>query len=508
MKLMVIDDERLVRRGLQSVIDWASYGFSIVAEAEDGQEGLQKILDVKPDIVLLDIRMPVLNGTELMRMARSGGFKGRFILLSGYADFNYAMEAIKMGATDYLLKPVDEQELLCAVLKAESSILKENIQQLMGDQSLSQLRASLLEGMLRGRIAGNMETMGLPARREPFRLMLASCQNKRMQEVAHALHTAFGSGCPIAQMEKCVVVLLHGREAIAAHLKVAVAIKERFPEVLLFISDVATDPSMLHTLYQKTFVLLDHAWFYQRPDVVVCDYRQHTDALGGELARVQGEAEWVDILFYTVKTQDEGRLRERMLQLWRALSWHRLDREKTCALLLSIGNKINDQFVLWQTLNDAQRDEKAYMERITLSPSLFDAVECLQAYLLKAMAGILKTTSQSLQQIMLNYIDHNYDQPLRIKNLAQMLGYDSAYLGKLIKKETGLSFNDYLLNVRLAHACECLGSGMMVSQVAQCCGFGSVEYFSSQFRKVQGCTPSHYKTQTPAAGAQVNEASV
>lgn len=83
MNLMIIDDEPLVRQGLQSLIDWNSYGFTVLTEAGNGEEGLEKVLRLSPDIVLLDIRMPGLSGVELMRRAREEGFRGRFILLTG-----------------------------------------------------------------------------------------------------------------------------------------------------------------------------------------------------------------------------------------------------------------------------------------------------------------------------------------------------------------------------------------------------------------------------------------
>ena len=108
MNLMFVDDEPLVRQGLQSLVDWRAYGFTVAAEAGDGQEALEKILALRPDIVLLDIKMPGLSGVECMRRAREAGFHGKFILLTGYADFEYARDAIRCGATDYLLKPVDE----------------------------------------------------------------------------------------------------------------------------------------------------------------------------------------------------------------------------------------------------------------------------------------------------------------------------------------------------------------------------------------------------------------
>ena len=132
MNLMIIDDEPLVRQGLQSLIDWNSYGFTVLTEAGNGEEGLEKVLRLSPDIVLLDIRMPGLSGVELMRRAREEGFRGRFILLTGYADFEYAREGIKYGATDYLLKPVDPDELEASIRRAMRQIETERKLEALG----------------------------------------------------------------------------------------------------------------------------------------------------------------------------------------------------------------------------------------------------------------------------------------------------------------------------------------------------------------------------------------
>lgn len=83
---------------------------------------------------------------------------------------------------------------------------------------------------------------------------------------------------------------------------------------------------------------------------------------------------------------------------------------------------------------------------------------------------------------------------MRLKDLAQELGYDSAYLGKLLKSETGLSFNAYLEQIRLEHARAFLTQGLSVGDTAQKCGFSSIEYFSNTFRKAVGCSPSQYKS--------------
>ena len=115
--VLIADDEINIREGLKNIIDWNELGFEVCAEAANGEEALCLILDKKPSLVLLDIRMPKIYGTDLIRMARERGFQGRFIILSGYSDFTYAQTAIQYGVDFYITKPIDEDELQLAICK-------------------------------------------------------------------------------------------------------------------------------------------------------------------------------------------------------------------------------------------------------------------------------------------------------------------------------------------------------------------------------------------------------
>ena len=118
MKILIADDERTIREGLCKAIDWPSYGFHEILEASDGKEACQSIKTYRPDVALLDIRMPEMTGLEVLAAFCGDKEAPRFILLSGYGEFDYAREALRYGALDYLLKPCSMEEVICAVLKA------------------------------------------------------------------------------------------------------------------------------------------------------------------------------------------------------------------------------------------------------------------------------------------------------------------------------------------------------------------------------------------------------
>ena len=110
LRVMIVEDEDMIRKGLVFTIDWLSMDCVVVAEASNGQEGYERILEYKPDVVIADICMPFMDGIEMIQKA-SEKVKFKSILLTSYAEFDYARRAIEARVCEYLLKPVDEEKL-------------------------------------------------------------------------------------------------------------------------------------------------------------------------------------------------------------------------------------------------------------------------------------------------------------------------------------------------------------------------------------------------------------
>ena len=115
IRVVVVDDEAVARRGIVMGVDWAKLGCEIAGEAASGEEGVALVSRVAPDLIITDIRMPHMDGIEMMNELRKRGCRAHVIVLSAYSDFSYARSALKFGADDYLLKPFREGELENAV---------------------------------------------------------------------------------------------------------------------------------------------------------------------------------------------------------------------------------------------------------------------------------------------------------------------------------------------------------------------------------------------------------
>jgi two-component system response regulator YesN len=130
LKMILADDEPIITKGIQRLVDWGKLGIAIIGVYEDGSSAMEGIMVNKPDIALLDISMPGMNGIEILKSINSLGLPVKVIFISGFQDFEYAKNALSYGAVDYLLKPVIRDELLRAVEKAAKSLLDNQSDQL------------------------------------------------------------------------------------------------------------------------------------------------------------------------------------------------------------------------------------------------------------------------------------------------------------------------------------------------------------------------------------------
>ena len=135
LKMIIADDERIIRETISTIIDWKQYGITLTGLCSNGIEAYDMILDESPDLVITDIRMPGMNGLELISRVSQTDLTTQFILLSGYGEFEYAKQAMKYGVRHYLLKPCNEQQIIDAVQESiRDCYEKQRVTRLQDDQ--------------------------------------------------------------------------------------------------------------------------------------------------------------------------------------------------------------------------------------------------------------------------------------------------------------------------------------------------------------------------------------
>lgn len=150
MKVLLVDDEMITLKMLKSIIPWERLGLELLGTADDGEEAYRKVLREMPDIIISDIRMKNMDGLELVKKVRAISENVKIILMSGYADFDYVKEAIWYGCSNYILKPIDEQELEQSLCQVIEQIRGKAYEKKIRDQSEEQLRMLELFKYMRG----------------------------------------------------------------------------------------------------------------------------------------------------------------------------------------------------------------------------------------------------------------------------------------------------------------------------------------------------------------------
>lgn len=129
LRVLLVDDEIMIREGFNKLFDWEAHGCVVAGEAADGMEALAKIDTLNPDIVIMDINIPIMNGLKVIKMSRIKHPDTAFIIVSGYDDFSYCREALRLKITDYILKPVNYEEFGTCIDNLKISMYQENVSQ-------------------------------------------------------------------------------------------------------------------------------------------------------------------------------------------------------------------------------------------------------------------------------------------------------------------------------------------------------------------------------------------
>ena len=203
LRLMIVDDEQIIREALSSMIDYTSLGYEVIATAKNGMEAYDRIRDDYPDVVITDIKMPFMDGLELSDILKKKMPKIQIIILSGYGEFDYAKEAIKIGVTDYLTKPVTGEQLLEALNKVKQKLDKkkrqeEDIKKLQKNikTQMKNMRYQFFGNLIRGKISvsklmeqGNELGIDLMAPAYNFMLFKIFSKNENDTEAVYDLRT-------------------------------------------------------------------------------------------------------------------------------------------------------------------------------------------------------------------------------------------------------------------------------------------------------------------------------
>lgn len=508
MHVFIADDEAIIREGLKFIIDWNELGFSICGEAGNGEDTLNSILELEPDLVLLDINMPKLQGTEIVQKARENNFKGHFIILSGFSDFKYAQIAIRYGVNFYLTKPIDEDELYHAVIDVKSTILEEQQKNHTIKHYWEKAKLTILCDILLNKgdlYSVNFKEINLTA--TVYQVVIYENYNQESYNLTYSF----------ADLLRVTNQGYNSFEHINIHQKDAILLKgnfaiERFQDFLrhyeynpqkgspldsLFITHgrMVQKPEDIHYSYEDAIDLLNRRFFCE-PNQHAIGYHQLPNFENRTYIINSEETDKYSELFCDyIKSYNRNMLADTLLSLEKNLYLTLTDLSSIKLFLTDIYLQIKQSITsIYSNVDIPFPTNFSVIHFIESKYYLYEIIQFFSEQCEMIMKAIGNSSNNSIWDDIVNYINHNFRENIKLETIAPLFGYNSSYLGKIFNKKMGESFNSYIDHTRINHSKKLLlEKNLKVYEIAELVGYNNVDYFHKKFKKYVGESPAEYR---------------
>lgn len=542
VKVYLVEDEIIIRQSIKNSIDWEKEGYEFVGDASDGELALPVILKEKPDILITDIRMPFMDGLELSRMVKAELPDIKIVILSGYDDFEYAKQAIKIGVAEYLLKPVssavllehlseiaekvrDEREDL-ALKKGYYQEMQEN-EELIKMKFLGELisgKLSLADAMEKGK-RFHMNLSGPFYRIILFKFIQEDRVKAGQSEDLARAYAAVGNyvdGLKDAfrfqrGVEGWAFLLTSVEEDMEAQTERFIeGLKEVIApfEALTWFGGIGSEAARLREL-RYSFREADKAFagrFVQEPNQIISVEQLNYEQLDNEFdANIFGEINQFDQIitrFLSSGSLEEvesfvGALFTEISEdHFRSLMIRQYIIMNIYATVLTFCKKLRkDAGVDGEAAGQMEslRENEEILKRAVSTAESVDDIKAYIGTLLDHAIELRNTVSgrrySDIIQTAKKRIEQDYmSEDISLNSVAAEVCMSPSYFSSVFSKEMGKTFIEYLTEVRMEKAKQYLAcSSMKTSEISYEVGYKDPHYFSYIFKKTQGCTPKEYR---------------
>ncbi|NMO97219.1 response regulator transcription factor [Paenibacillus lemnae] len=512
IEVLIVDDEPKLREGLKSIVPWSEIGYHIADTAANGMEALEKHKQIHPGLMVVDIRMPGMDGIQLIEAIRETDPDVHLLILSGYADFDYAKRAISQGVDGYLLKPVDEEELENYLYQIRDKILQEQTSDAIQMTSSGGERERFIQKLVS---AGTADASGLE-RAGQLNLLWDQYQvillyihgiegteaegDAALKQMLYEKYEQNGEGI-VFSTRSCLGILQPvpvsgepSRKELLTHLQEAV--QQCGLTAVFAIGAPVRALKELPAAYRSARELISARFFYEDQLLLYPDSvrfgSEHTGY--SDLAYSSGAV--TDQLYYAIDAGQMETLSALVNAAAETMMQEQYTEEKMKGAFVELLTAVYGKLTRHRAELQSRTSEKEYSDHIAAvyrQPNVYALCRHSISFL-EMLAGqdVRDSRGQEMKKI-LDLIDRNYNENLKLESLAAVFNYNSAYLGKMFKNTTGEYFNTYLDKVRMEKAKELLKQGMKVYHVAEQVGYSNVDYFHSKFKKYVGTSPSNYR---------------
>jgi len=514
-KVLLVDDEKIILDGISQMLDWPSLGTELAGTAPNGVEAYERIRELAPDIVISDIRMPGMDGLELVAAVHREHPGVRFVLLSGFGEFDYASKAMQYGVKHYLLKPTNERKIAEALTEIVGELEADrHRERFVSDmkQELSKVMPHVKEQVLKEFVTN--KTYGSRdwdyyrklfrfEFERPVRLLLLQPEGPNaefehlyaMKNIAEDLLSTVLLSTTIGDHALMLIEDAMEPEALFRKLE---EVREIFQNYYKMDATIAlSEPDRItqaRYLYRETLRCLNYRFYLGEGGVITSKDAGETERIGIDSFSFESER-----LTMPVQSGHREEAEQALSDLMRELKRVQADIDMTKSHVIQ-------QFVSLIRLGEPQRMDRYYRQLSELAGmSTLQAMQTVLEDTVRELAqyyyerNVVKHTS--IVRKMIEIVESQLgDSDLSLNQVAgEMLYMNADYLGKLFKKETGEKFSNYVVKARIKKATELWAGNpeIKIFEMAERLGFGdNPQYFSQVFKKQMGCTPSEYAKQT------------
>lgn len=524
LKVLLCDDEPFILQGLKVLIDWEAEGYTIAGTVANGREAIDFLRKQEVNLIISDIKMPVMDGLELLKTIRTEKISDAYVvMLTGYKDFEYVHTALKFECMDYVLKPVEKPELIGILRKiaqlCEDIQNKEESQKKMEDAYLARNVISLLYGKFDAQnvsyvenhikfskiinyvdieltVSGGVEEHEEGVMRELHRDLYRSCVDYLKDDSSHCIFD-------VSREENSYDVGLiycdyMGGKAecdmntYLQRLKNHLNSELNGREIRMFVGKAVSSISDIAKSYTAACVLKSVEAFRGKKDIYYYENEVQVSNSGVVLCK-----EKLDELINAIETNDPGRISKSIDALYEQMQNTGLSAETM---------DLNINYLLFQLVHLAtQMDDEVNQEEILRFIGEHSFEEGIHRGSRRHLSKFACEYGDYLEQIRKNAsrgvlldvekeIRAKYAENITLRDLGKKFYINSSYLGQLFQKKYGQSFKDYLTAFRINEAEKMLlSTDKKVAQIAEEVGYKDSDYFIRKFIALKGCTPSRYR---------------
>ncbi len=528
LKVLLVDDEINILKNLQAVVPWEELGARVIGTAKNGEIALELAKEWKPDLILCDIRMPVMDGIGFLGALREFNADAEVIMMTGYQDFSYVRSVIRYEVRDYILKPIDYDELAQTIARLADGIRERNAEQQTIQKEWRQVFRLAYEKVLYDLLidVGGGQSKPFLQLREmsgedlTFAMMLVDVEEYSRKECLwnekerklwnFAIHNILQENLQSFEVPYSVLQARSGEWCVLI---------ERIPPETFDREECETWAAKLRKAVVNYLKMNIRVALHPSPvplERLAKTYKnlQRSLHLGSGLEKGSGQANGILVPERQKGVQDETQaLWDRIEEMVTGLK--RCDRRKTESALKELNESFRRlpetsfervepilHYVCLHLLREMRAmdvigrdDEKDYWGQIDRSPGIRETLQLINRLVDQSIDNVMKKkTSDVLMLSAKDYIERNLSSDLSIDMLADYLGISGSYFSLLFKQHFGDTFVEYVTKQRMEMAKSLLAlSDKSVTVVGQMVGYAERRYFTRVFSKYTGMLPSEYR---------------